>query len=62
MVSAEKKKLIRMHLENARQHSQSACRFGETRMAAREIQAAIADVSLAVEVLAEALNRRPELF
>ena len=62
MVSSEKKKRFRMHLDNAQRHAQSACRFNESRMAAREMQAAIAGLSQAVEVLAETLDRRPELY
>jgi hypothetical protein len=62
MVSLEKKKRVQMHLENARRHAVTACRFAETRFAAREIKDAVADLTQAIELLADSLNERRELF
>ena len=62
MVSIEKKKRVQMHLDNARRHAVTACRFVETRMAAREIKDAVADLTQAIKLLAESLNNRQELY
>jgi hypothetical protein len=62
VVSIEKKKRVQLHLENARKHAVTACRFADTQMAAREIKDAVADLSQAIELLTESLDQRREFY
>jgi hypothetical protein len=62
VVAIEKKKLLRVHLDEARRHADSACRFENTPLAAREIKESLAHMTTAIELLADVLNNRPELY
>lgn len=62
MVGCETKRLLRTRLENVRRHADKACSFERPVLAAREIKEALAELSQAVELLAETLNERPEMY
>ncbi|MGD0091216.1 MAG: hypothetical protein ABSE73_14965 [Planctomycetota bacterium] len=53
---------MRTRLENVRRHADKACSFERPVLAAREIKEALAELSQAVELLAETLNERPEMY
>jgi hypothetical protein len=62
MVSLENRKMLRIRLRIAREHASLACNQRRPDLAAREIHAAIANLTIAIDLLADALNRRPEFY
>ena len=62
MVSLENKKLLHACLKSARVHADRACRFKKSELAAREIHAAVADLTTALNIIVDVLHRRPELY
>lgn len=62
MVSLENKKMLRIRLRIAREHANLACTQRRPDLIAREIHASIANLTLAIDLLADALNRRPEFY